>query len=174
MGLFYAWDGTLRYNDGVAQVNLLLNRVSPWMDIDAYVPYEGKVVIKNKTAREALVRIPLWVDRKAIRATLRGKRLPPVWLGPYLRFEGLRGGDVLTIEFPVAERTEVWTVPRLTWSGPDKQVHTCRFKGNTLVEITPPLMAGSPLYQQRPEKYKASQAPMKKVTRYVTPCTLNW
>ena len=27
--------------------NLLLNRASPWMDIDSYIPYEGKVVLKN-------------------------------------------------------------------------------------------------------------------------------
>ncbi len=46
MGIFYAWDGILRYNDGVARVNLLLNRASPWMDIDSYLPFEGKVVIE--------------------------------------------------------------------------------------------------------------------------------
>ncbi|MDO8686429.1 MAG: hypothetical protein Q7J78_07155, partial [Clostridiales bacterium] len=33
MGLFYAWDGILRHFNGVVQVNLLINRASPWMDI---------------------------------------------------------------------------------------------------------------------------------------------
>ncbi|MBI4531458.1 MAG: hypothetical protein HY709_08025, partial [Candidatus Latescibacteria bacterium] len=44
MGLFYAWEGSLRYAAGVAYVNLLLNRASPWMDVDSYLPYQGKVV----------------------------------------------------------------------------------------------------------------------------------
>jgi hypothetical protein len=45
MRLFYAWDVTLRYSDEVAQINLLLNRASPWMDIDSHLPYEGRVVL---------------------------------------------------------------------------------------------------------------------------------
>jgi hypothetical protein len=184
MGLFYAWDGTLRYADGTARVNLLLSRASPWMDIDSYLPYEGKLVLKNKTAREAFVRIPIWVDRKAVRPTLGGRRLPCVWLGNYLRFEGLRPNDRLTLQFPVVETTEKWTMVKLPPNRANfadqpvstlaTQVHTCRFKGNTLIEITPPLTDGSPLYQKRPEKYKVTQAPTKKVTRYITPAVLKW
>jgi hypothetical protein len=164
MGIFYAWDGILRYNDGVARVNLLLNRASPWMDIDSYLPYEGKVVIKNKKANEAFVRIPLWVDKNAVRCKVGDREAAKVWFDQYLRFQELKPGDILTIEFPVVETTEEWTL--------GNQIHTCLFKGNTLVEITPPL--GSTLYQNRPEKYKTTKAPMKKVTRYVTPQTLRW
>ena len=144
------------------------------MDIDSYLPYEGKVVLKNKTAREAFVRIPLWVDRKAVRGTVDGQDVPNVWFGNYLRFTGLTPKDTVTISFPVAEWTEKWTVPNLGWPGPAQQVHACRFRGNTLVEITPPLMAGSPLYQRRPEKYQARQAPVKKVTRFVSTLVLKW
>lgn len=181
MGIFYAWDGTLRYEDGVARINLLVNRASPWMDLDSYLPYEGKVVLKNKKAKEAFVRIPLWVDRKAVRCTVRGKEVRRVWFGNYLRFKDLRPKDVVTIEFPMVEKTEVWTLPMgweqtvpKGWLSPGKQVHTCRFRGNTLVEITPPLMPSSPLYQGRLEKYKASKASMKKVTRFITPLVLKW
>ncbi len=186
MGLFYAWDGTLRYADGIVRVNLLLNRASPWMDIDSYLPYEGKVVLKNKAAREAFVRIPLWVDRKAVRATLGGKELPGTWLGNYLRFEGLRPNDRLTIVFPMVETTEKWTVTKLPANRaktvqaltlaneePINQVHTCRFKGNTLVDISPALADGSPLYSHRYHLLKV-KAPMTKVTRYVTPVLLRW
>jgi hypothetical protein len=151
------------------------------MDIDSYLPYEGKVVLKNKEAKEALVRIPLWVDRKAVRCTVRGEEVRRVWFGGYLHFKDLRPKDVVTIEFPMLERTEVWTLPSgwdwtvpREWLSSVKQVHTCRFRGNTLVEITPPLMPGSPLYQGRPEKYKANKSLMKKVTRFVTPLVLKW
>ena len=72
----------------------------------------------------------------------------------------------IDIAKPIVETTEEWTL--------GDQVHTCRFKGNTLIEISPPLQKGSPLYRHRAEKYKATKAPMKKVTRYVTPQTLQW
>jgi hypothetical protein len=51
---------------------------------------------------------------------------------------------------------------------------TMKFKGNTLVELSPPLAPGSWLYQQRPALYRAKQAPVKEVTRYVTPFQLRW
>ncbi len=166
MGLFYAWDGTLRYADGEARVNLLLNRASPWLDIDSYLPFEGKVILKNKNAKEAFVRIPLWVDKKAISCQLGTKVVHPEWFGRYLRFEHLKAGDVLTIQFPMAERTENWTV--------GDNVHTFRFRGNTLVEVSPPLLPDSPLYRDRPQKYKAAKAPIRKLTRYVTEQVLKW
>jgi hypothetical protein len=174
MGLFYAWDGTLRYDGGVARVNLLLNRASPWMDIDSYLPYQGKVILRNKKAEQAFVRIPLWVDRSAVRCTLAGQELPPRWFGQYLRFSDLRPQDALTIEFPVIEQTEVWTTPSIISREAEPQVHALRFRGNTLVEVTPPLIPGSPLYQGRPEKYRSAEAPMKQVTRYASPIVLKW
>jgi hypothetical protein len=173
MGLFYAWDGTVRHQDGTAQINLLLNRASPWLDIDSYLPYEGKVVVRNKTAREVFVRIPLWVDRKAVRCTVGPKEASNRWFDNRLRFTELRPGDVLTIRFPMVEKTEEWVVPRIAGDkGPEMQVHTCKFKGNTLAEISPPLVPGSPLYQR--SYFLKNEAPMKKVTRFVSPLTLKW
>jgi len=164
MGLFYAWDGTLRHEEGTGRVNLLLNRASPWLDIDSYLPYEGKVVLKNKGCHEAFVRIPLWVDRKALRCSVGEKEIPTAWFDNYLRFRGLQPQDVLTIRFPVAAKTEEWTM--------GKQVYTCKFKGNTLAEISPPLVPGSPLYRR--SYFLKDEAPTKIVTRFVTPLTLKW
>ena len=31
-GLYYAWHGITRFDNGVATVNLFLNRAAPWMD----------------------------------------------------------------------------------------------------------------------------------------------
>ena len=184
MGMFYAWEGTLRYADGTARINLLLNRASPCMDVDSYLPYEGKVVLRNKTAREVLVRIPLWIDKKAVGCRLGSKTKSPEWIGNYLRIQGLKAGDVVTIEFPVAERTERWTTDETIvaflpgWPG--KVTRNFRFRGNTLVEITPPvptwpLNKGNWwLYQDRARKYRASKASMIEVTRFTTPLSLRW
>ena len=41
------------------KVNLLMNRASPWADLDSYIPYEGKAVLKiKKPMKSVLVRIP--------------------------------------------------------------------------------------------------------------------
>ena len=47
-----------------------------------------------------------------------------------------------------------------------------RFRGNDLVDIGPRESGlGYPLYQR--ERYKQNTAPMKKVTRYVAPKTID-
>jgi hypothetical protein len=178
MGLFYAWDGIIRAERGCAKVNLLLNRASPWMDIYSYLPYEGKVVIKNKTANEAFVRIPLWADKKLVECAVNGRKIANSWLDNYVRFERLKSREVLTIRFPMVETSEVWKVERLDWTSwpgePGKEVHTCRFRGNTLIEMTPPLAPGAPLYARRLQQYSTTNAPMKTVSRFVTPMVLTW
>ena len=177
----------------MAQVNLLLNRASPWLDIDSYLPYQGKVVIKNKTAREVRVRVPLWVDKRAIETKVNDAHVSPVWLGNYLVLEGLAAQDTVTIEFPAVETTEQyvngwegvkwsehteWTDPAIEgrlwydkehYQPPEElTLYTCHFKGNTLVDISPREEgAGYPIYLR--DHYKQVQAPLKKVTRYVSP-----
>ena len=185
MGLFYAWDGILRYSDGVAQVNLLLNRASPWMDIDSYLPYEGKVVLKNKVCREAFVRIPLWVEKDAVVCRIGERAAQPAWFGRYMRFEHLKQGDVMTIEFPILKRTEQWTGPSSEgWDWPKswsfsarptaKAATTFTLKGNTIVDISQPIIPDSPLFLSRAEKYRSDKAAMIKVKRFVTPMVLKW
>ena len=44
-----------------ARVDLLLDRASEWVDVDSYLPFEGKVVLKIKTVNSAEVRRPEWV-----------------------------------------------------------------------------------------------------------------
>lgn len=184
MGLYYAWEGTLRYAHGVARINLLLNRSSPWLDIDSHLPYEGKVMLRNKAAREAFVRIPLWVDAKAVGCELGGRKVSAKWFGRYLHIEHLKAGDIVTIAFPICERTELRTTDesllaeRPGWPG--KVTRALVYKGNTLISITPPI-PGYPLkqqewhlYQGRAQKYRAGKAPAIEVERFVTPLHLQW
>ncbi len=184
MGLFYAWDGILRYTEGVAQVNLLLNRASPWLDIDSYLPYEGKVVLKNKACKEAFVRIPLWVEKDTVGCRIGDRKVQPGWFGRYLRLDHLKQGDVVTIEFPIKERTEQWTGPSGEGWKPvlgcwfpqpaAKAPITFKLRGNTIVGVSQPILPGNPLFQSRANKYRADKAAMIKVKRFVTPIVLKW
>ena len=177
MAFFYAWDAILDDAGDLVKVNLLLNRASPMLDIASYLPFEGKVVLKNKKAKEVLVRIPLWVDKTKITSAKGNHLLKHQWLGSYLRLGSLQPDDEIRIEFPVEQRTETWTTPgkvRGEWAGWDETIaRTITFKGNTVIEMSHPILPHSPLYAYR-EDYQADKAPMKKVKRYVTEQILQW
>jgi hypothetical protein len=177
MGIYYAWEGTLRYDEqtDTARINLLLNRSSSWMDIDSYLPYEGKVVLKNKKAKNVFIRIPLWTDKTSVKCSKGDLEISPEWFGNYLIIKDIKNNDILTLTFPIEERIERWTAPPPTpLSFAVGTEFTCRFRGNTVVELNPPLFPDSWLYQNRPEKYQAPKAPIKKVVRYVTDQELIW
>ncbi len=185
--LYFAWESIVRCEDGVAQVNLLLNRASPWLDIESYLPYEGKVLIRNKTARILSVRIPKWVDQHAVRAHISDRHVEALWAGRYLVFSDLKPGTVVTVTFPVVEATETYTLkwkqsdfwqestnPGDSWQPlEDPARYMCRFRGNTLIAISPRDEGpGYPLYLK--DALPRSEAPMRQVTRYVPPRLVRW
>jgi hypothetical protein len=189
---YFAWESIVRCVDGAAQVNVLLNRASPWLDVDSYLPYEGKVVIRNKSARTLAVRLPGWVDKRSVSCSLDGARANPQTVGNYLRFGRVGEKSTVVLEFPVVESTEEYT---LGWSGTthwvegtlpvarvgpdgwvppeDPEVYTCRFRGNTLMDISPRAEGpGYPLYRR--DHYKKDAAPMVEVSRYVSSAIPEW
>jgi hypothetical protein len=179
VAIYKAWESILRFKDGVAQVNLLLNRASAGLDVNSYLPYEGKVVLTNKAARKAYVRMPAWVDKSAVKCRVNDRQITPAWLNNYVIVEGLASKDVATLEFPMVETTEEHTEPTY------RQQYTCWFRGNTLLDIAPRaarpvrthdtsddgsqfvINKGYPLYQR--ESCKAQFAPLRKLKRYVAP-----
>ena len=172
-GIYYAWEGTVRERNGAAQINLLLNRASPWLDIDSYLPYEGKVVIHNKTARTVSIRIPSWVSRRAIRCRVGDRDWRTTWTGNYLFVDGLAPGDRVTLGFPIVEETISTTVADdPTWRR--VKTYSCTFKGNTAIDIAPrdDSRGKYPIFLR--DQYKLVKAPMKNVTRYVYPGNLRW
>lgn len=178
--LYYAWESIVRCNNGIAQINLLLNRASPWLDVESYLPYEGKVVIRNKTAGKISVRIPRWADKASVTGEITGKSASPYFIGQYLVFDQVTAGDVITITFPVATITEKFSLKWATggfWTEstvikpedqPGSTVYTMTFKGNTLVDISPRDTAfGYQLYE-RDQMRTATTAPMQRVNRFVS------
>ncbi len=198
IGFYHAWEGIVRQVDGAAQVNLLLNRASPWLDVDSYLPYEGKVVIRNKTEQRVAVRIPRWVEEQAVLCQLNEQEIQPSWLGRYLLFDQLKPGDNLMIEFPIVESTETYQVG---WEGlqvpgwtevtrplvtdtvrrhfsyvvstgqvrpAELTTFTCHFKGNTLVDIQPREL-GLGYPLYRRAHLRQNKAPMVEVTRSIPP-----
>ena len=158
-GMYFAWEGITRFRDGVATVNLFLNRASPWMDVDSYLPYEGQVVLRNKLAHTAVVRIPSWVDASSIRSSLDDKETHPSQAGRYLLFSGLKPRDVIKLRFNVSELTDKYTI--------DGKQYAISFRGSTVVDISPRDNEehGYPLYLR--DNMKSRTTPMITKRRFV-------
>ncbi len=105
---YHAWDSIVRAQGDHAWINLLLNRASPWLDIDSHLPYEGKVVIHNKSARRISARLPGRVDRGSVKVTIsdqpvnkRPVEVPP--LGNWLLLTNVLPRQTITLSLPVKE-----------------------------------------------------------------------
>jgi len=159
MGLYYAWHGITRFQDGIATVNLFLNRASAWMDVDSYLPYEGKLVLRNKKARMVNVRIPYWLANGSIECRVNGETHSPPMSGNYLVFSDLEPSDTIQLAFDVPETTEKYTI--------GDRVYTLSFRGSTLVDITPRDENPRRYQYYRRQHMKAREAPMKTKRRFV-------
>ena len=185
-GLYYAWEAITRRAGDTGIVNLLLSRASPWIDIDSYLPYEGKVVIRNKGCRRLVVRIPLWVPKAEVEAAVDGKPVVCHWSGRYLNIDEASEEAEVTIRFPVEERVEEHRFVEEVGGKADmfqdvetidgdviRRHYRCVFKGNTLVAVSPRSDGKAlPLYTR--DHMRRDKAPMKRVTRFVAPCTYKW
>ena len=165
-GLYYAWEGALRENGGAAVVNLLLNRAGRTVDVDSHLPHAGRVDVRVKQACRVSVRIPHWVDLRSVEVRSGGTLLPVERLGRYLTVRDRRAGDVVTITFPIHERTETYVVNQGT---PVEETYECVFRGSTAVSVqcaTALKPNDFPLYRGR-ESMRTSQAPLKKTARFL-------
>jgi hypothetical protein len=169
--LYHAWEGITRFADGIATVNLLLNRATPWLDVESHLPYAGKVVLQNKQAQTVLVRIPYWVDRQALtcsimqwaQSAINEAASAGVFVGNYLVFQPLQPGDTVLVEFPIGEVVEQYTI--------GSTIYTATIRGSTVVDIHPRATARAGLHHQHPffvrDHLRASTAPIKSMRRFV-------
>ena len=131
----------LRQDGDETTVELLLNRASPWLDVDSYLPVEGKVVLNVKQTRSVRVRMPEWSSPERVRATVGGKDAQLGVQGRYVRVDGLNAGDEVTLMFPVPEHTEHRVI--------GESAYKLTLRGSNVVSIDP---EGSiyPLYARQP------------------------
>jgi hypothetical protein len=164
-GLYYAWEGALREVGDRATVNLLLNRAGRLVDVDSFLPYQGRVLIRNHAASRVSIRVPGWAPRRAVRLMVNNIDRTPDWVGQYLLVADLNPGDIIELGFPVKETTSRYTVNARS---KDETVYTCTFRGSTLVDIGPRDLAptGIPIYQ-RDSLRGADVAPLVKLHRFV-------
>jgi hypothetical protein len=156
-GLFWVWERILRHQDGKLKVNLLMNRASEWADVDSYIPYQGRVDVKVKKTVDLSLRIPEWVTPEQSKCQVNRLDRTLAWEGRYAKVGDVKPGDLVTLTFPISERTDkVWI---------EKKEYTLVRKGNDVVSIDPPGEI-HPLYQR--QQYRQNKARMLKVKRFVS------
>ncbi|MHC4713518.1 MAG: hypothetical protein ACYTAN_09665 [Planctomycetota bacterium] len=178
-GLYYAWEGIVRRSGESAEVNMWLNRRSPWVDVWSFLPYEGKLAVRNKTMKRIAVRLPGWARRSEVVCRLNGRPVTPVWVGNRMVFDGLSGGEEIEILAPVRDDRAEYTLSympgyKVNRDGTSGPCIACRFRGNTAValeSISP--RAGVAVYDGyrvfRREHMLADNAPGKPLPQYVHP-----
>jgi DUF1680 family protein len=168
--MYYVWENMVRCDQGALQVNLLMNRASPWADVYSSIPYAGRVDLKlKKPCRSALLRVPEWIKSPngEVTCTVNGQPRNFACSGRYIKLESLAPGDRVSMAFPISERIE-----KVTMMGVE---YTLVLRGSTVVAIDP---AGEicPLYQR--EKYRQlllpGQVPLREVNRFVSSETIAW
>jgi len=144
------------------------------------------VVVTNKTASTIAVRIPQWVDRNAVAATLNEKPADGFWTGNHVVYTGLSPKDRLVIQFPVPESKETYTVkwkktdfwqegtdPGKNWKNDTPEKFTLTMKGGTLIDVEPRTRdAAYPCFER--DAFKATTAPMHQVSRFVSEESIPW
>ena len=98
--MYWIWDRALQYRDGELSVNLLLNRPSPWADVESHIPYTGRVDVKIKQALNLRVRLPDWASQQQTRCRLNDADRRVEWDGRYCKVGSVAPGDTVTLTFP--------------------------------------------------------------------------
>lgn len=172
-GLYYAWEGIVRNRGGSVDVNLWLNRRSPWLDVASGLPYEGQLLLRNKGMRRIGVRKPDWVRAATLRCRIDGRDVRPTWTGNRMVFDGLRGNECLQLQVPLTIDKAEYGIVNLNARAAMGSRYVCRFKGNTAidVEMTAPREAPRPDWYRifRREGMQSDSVPIKPLPGYVHP-----
>ena len=153
-------------HDGSAslRVNLLLNRASPWADLDSHLPYRGQVDLRVKQdVAEVKVRIPGWADRGTVAATVGAAPADVASDDGYVRVGPVPAGSNLTLRFPIRERHEHVFV--------EKQGYGLILRGDEVVSIEP-RGVHCPLYQR--DHLRTTETRWRNIERFVSSETIRW
>jgi hypothetical protein len=164
--LYYIWENIVESKGEKFQVNLLLNHVSSWGDVQSFIPYRGRVVVKLKRpCQSVLIRMPEWLKSGSpeVVCKLDGSSREVTWEGRYINVGAGNSGESLEIAFPMTTRT---VTERLGCTD-----YTLEIKGSTVVSVDPPGQKGA-IYQRA--HYRSDQESWRQVQRFVSNDEISW
>ncbi len=177
---YYAWEAAVRGSGDGAVVNLWYNRLSPWLDVESYLPYEGKLVLRTKTARHVSVRVPAWLRRSGLVCRINGSVVEQTFVGTYLTLNDLPARAVITLSFPLQRETVTLLIPSMNsrqYRGVTRV--TATFKGSTCIGLDEPdeeVHGMQPAWVRlfhRPDYHKDT-APLHRISYRVVEKPIQW
>ena len=162
--IYYLWDHIVTHDDGTVKANLLLNRTSPWVDLESYIPYEGRVDARVRQACELQVRMPEWVEPDELWCAVNERPHALRSEDRYAIVGAVAPGDRVSLRFPIAERTVKETIMGIDL--------TMAIRGNDVVHMDP---AGDyyPFYVDK-ERYRQGEPAWRTAQRFVPSERLGW
>ena len=161
--LYWIWDRILTHEAGRLDVNLLLNRASPWADVDSYVPYAGQVDIRVKRPVTLRVRLPEWARPRDLVTRVDGTVRETTQQGRYAVAGEVAPGQTVTCCFPLPNRTDHVHI--------EKRPYTLKRRGNDVIAIDPPGRY-LPLYQR--QHYASGSPRFRRVERFIPERVVHW
>ena len=151
-GLFNAWTNAVTSDDDSISVNLLINHISSDALIKSWLPYEGKVEVTPSRSSNIRIRVPSWVDKQSLRASVNSKPAEISFLSPaFLQLTDISAGDCITFEFPLRETTTRENVLGITYEA--------EWSGDTVMRMSP---SGERVPLYRRQKLSGKTVPMLK------------
>jgi len=102
MQLYRVWRDMIAFDaqKDRLSVHLLLNRASPWADVNSHIAYTGLVEVMLKRDCEVAFRIPEWTTPQECTGTVNGTLTPVHWEGRYMVVRG-KAGDTVSLHCPM-------------------------------------------------------------------------
>ena len=161
--LYWIWDRIITHDAGRLDVNLLLNRASPWADVDSYVPYAGLVDIRVKEPVTLRVRLPEWAQPGDLVTSVDGAVRETARQGRYAVVGEVAPGQTVSCGFPLPHRTDHVHI--------EKRPYTLKRRGNDVIAIDPP-GCNLPLYQR--QHYASGTPRFYRVERFIPERVVHW
>ena len=139
--LYFVWNSIITEMSGEIRINLLLNKASPWVDINSYIPVTGKVNLQIKQPNKFAVRIPSWCNMADVRLELDNKPLNFDVEGRYVKTGKLPAGCIVSLSLPIQEHTTHRVIGEIPYK--------LTTRGANVTSIDPRGI-GYPLFQNQP------------------------
>jgi len=181
-GMFDVWNHIVQFKHHVAQINLLLNRATWYLDIKSEIPYRGVVHVTTRpdlgpiTSLE--LRIPDGVQAGQVQVFANDVPIAYQWVHTnYVQVANLQTSTRYTVKFPltytqlafkqIRNQSQNWAESSYTLdpgTGQDYGFHESApennyvgvFRGNTLVHVDHWPSSGIRLYQEADRAYWAT------------------
>ncbi len=157
--LYDLWHSAVTHSEEAVKVNLHFSRDTRWCEVTSHVPQEGRLEILMKTRGVLAVRVPSDLTEDQIDVSINHARpRHEVLRNGYAWLECLQNGDLVTIQWPLQERAQLYEQDGTRYSGV--------WRGDTLLRLTPP-GALSPLYtrplETRPAPPRGASGPVREI-----------